>query len=140
MGFYHGFVAQAQEELTDLSTTLGCGVAHLCSNAAYQQENAKARQLLSLSNPDMTVDQQFRVLLEGATRSIRQDWTSGHKAQAVGRVGWIGLSSITAAKGLSTARRAGAEGEAVALNSAGRAYPRVLNPGTASRSRIPARG
>jgi hypothetical protein len=113
MGFYHGYVAQAQEELTGLSTTLGCGVAHLCSNAAYQQENAKARQLLSLSNPDMTVDQQFRVLLEGATRSIRQDWTSGHKAQAVGRVGWIGLSTIAAATGLGAAKRAGAEASGI---------------------------
>jgi hypothetical protein len=58
------------------------------------------------------------MLWEGATASTRQAWTSGNKAQAAGRALWIGLSTITAAKGLSAARRAGAEGEAAAAPAA----------------------
>ena len=113
MGFYHGFVAQAQDEgkgLVDLTKTLGCGVAHLCSNKAYQQEHAKADRLLN--NPDrLSIPQQLNMLWEAASASTRQDWTSGRKAQASGRVLWIGLSLITATKGLS---RLG-EGEAGAV-------------------------
>lgn len=111
MGFYHGFVAQAQEEgkgLVDLSKTLGCGVAHLCSSKAYQQEHAKAERLLN--NPDqLSIREQLNMLWEGATASTRQDWTSGRKAQAAGRAIWIGLSTLAATKGVGKAGEAGAE-------------------------------
>ncbi len=142
MNLYQGYVAQAQEEgagLVGLGKTLGCGVVHLCSNAAYQQEHANAERLLN--NPDrLSIGQQLNQLWQGATAPVRQAWTGGHKAEAAGRVLWIGLSTITATKGLSAARRAGAEGEAAALNSAGRAYPRVLNPGTGEPIPYPGKG
>ncbi len=113
MGFYHGYVAQAQQEgkgLVDLGKTLGCGAAHLCSNNAYQQEHAKADRLLS--NPDrLSVPQQLSMLWQGATAPIREDWKSGHKAQAAGRALWIGLSTVAATKGLAKAGGATGDGD-----------------------------
>jgi len=132
MNLYQGYVNQAQQEgegLAHLGKLLGCGFAHryagLCSEQTYQEADRV------FNNPDrLSIGQQAAQLWEGATAPVRQAWTSGHKAEAAGRALWIGLSAVTAAKGLSAARRAGAEGEAAALNSAGRAYPRVLHPGT----------
>jgi hypothetical protein len=54
MNLYVGFVAQAQEEgagVVGMAKTLGCGVAHLCSNAAYQAEHANAKQLVHNLTP-----------------------------------------------------------------------------------------